>query len=97
MLSNPRPGQRCQLWYGPRYLPHARPGLHGACGVVVAVGGGRKPGQAPGTKGSPRNVLVRLDSGETVIVPGGNLRLPTTHEQQPALLLTKGRDVGDKA
>jgi hypothetical protein len=84
VLTNPRPGCRVQLWYGPRYLPHVRPGLHGACGVLVVVGTGR-----------PRNHGVRLDNGEVVIVPCGNLRLPTTHEQ-PEQARTNGLDGGDK-
>lgn len=64
-------------------------GLHLARGVVVACGGGYRRGAMPaawedehhhGTerdrrerKGSPVNVLVRLEDGRRVVVPRGQL------------------------
>lgn len=61
MISNPKTGDLVQLWYKNRTLPH-----HGKTGRVL------KPGRK-----RPRNHLVLLDgSGESVIVPAGNLRRP---------------------
>lgn len=61
MVSNPRPGQRVQLWYAAKaraaFPLHARPGR------VEVVG-----------KARPRNHGVRLDGGPLVVVPAGNLR-----------------------
>jgi hypothetical protein len=61
MMLNPRVGQRVQVWYG-QALRAVVP-YHGRPAVVVVAGRGR-----------PRNHLVRLDDGTTVVVPCGNLR-----------------------
>ncbi len=69
MISNPKKGQRVQIWYavtpkriGERapseYMPH-----HAAVGRVTISGRGR-----------PRNHGVLLDTGEFVAIPAGNLR-----------------------
>lgn len=61
MLSSPKPGQRVQVWYGPKAkwaMPH-----HGKVGRVTTVGTGR-----------PRNHGVTLDDGACIVVPAGNLR-----------------------
>ena len=59
MLSSPQVGTRVEL----RYRPSMRAiTSHGQRGTVVIVGRKR-----------PRNHGVRLDSGQVVIVPAGNL------------------------
>lgn len=63
MMANPRPGQPCQIWYGPKYrgiAPH-----HGERGTVAVV-----------SRRRPRNHGVRLPDGTLVVVPCGNLREP---------------------
>lgn len=63
MISNPRLGQRVQLWYGKPHrevMPH-----HVRLGTVEIVGRAR-----------PRNHGIRLDGGPLVVVPAGNLREP---------------------
>jgi hypothetical protein len=63
VVSNPKPGQRVQVWYrkGLRdYMPH-----HGRLGTVAVV-----------SKGRPRNHGVLID-GRMVVIPCGNLRPPT--------------------
>lgn len=64
MVSNPKPGDRVQLWYAAARRPIAP--HHGHLATVVTAAKGR----------GPRNHLVRTDAGELVIVPAGNLRLP---------------------
>lgn len=59
MIANPRPGQRVRLHY--RALLRAI-APHGHAGTVVIA-----------SRGRPRNHAVKLDSGETVVVPCGNL------------------------
>lgn len=61
MLTNPRPGDRVQLWYGERWR-RACGHLHGRKGVVEIA-----------SRGKPRNHGVRV-GGELVVVPAGNLR-----------------------
>ena len=60
MLSNPRKGDRVQVWYAER----KRDGmpLHGLVGTVVVV-----------SKKRPRNHGVEID-GRMHVVPAGNLR-----------------------
>jgi len=60
MMTAPRTGQRVRLHYAASYA-HMMP-YHGRHGVVVVSG-----------RGKPRNHAVRLDNGELVIVPCGNL------------------------
>lgn len=63
MISNPRIGQRVQIWYAAKWrqtCPH-----HGSIGTVSIA-----------SKGKPKNHAVELDTGELVVVPCGNLRQP---------------------
>ena len=63
MLYYPLPGTLVTVWYGVHYaavMPH-----HGATGIIEAR-----------SRGAPRNHLVRLTTGECVVVPCGNLRKP---------------------
>ncbi len=55
-----RKGNRVRLVYRSPLAPH-----RGHEGIVVV-----RPGRGKG----PRNFLVALDSGITVVVPGGNMR-----------------------
>ena len=61
MISNPKPGQVVQVWYGRgwRRLP-----LHGRQGVVRIAGNGK-----------PRNHGVEI-GGQMYVVNGGHLRNP---------------------
>lgn len=60
MLMHPKKGRRVQLWYADRSMPH-----HGKLGTVAE----------PAAKGNgPRNHLIRLDDGNEVVVPSGNLK-----------------------
>jgi len=61
MILNPKPGQLVKLHYQCRAMPH-----QGRNGWVVIASRGR----------GPFNVLVRLISGEIVVVPRGNLLEP---------------------
>ncbi|WP_439627775.1 hypothetical protein [Gemmata sp.] len=82
MLSSPPPGTRVRLRYNARAraaTPH-----HDRVGTVVAPAGRARPAAVPavlvfrpnraGEKRPPNNHLVRLDNGELVVVPAGNLR-----------------------
>ena len=60
MLSNPKLGQRVQVWYAARRRPVMH--LHGKIGTVEIVSHKR-----------PRNHGVRID-GTLWVVPAGNLR-----------------------
>jgi hypothetical protein len=63
MIYAPKPGDRVQLHYAARRMPH-----HGRTGTVRAFN--------PKARG-PRNALVELDGiGLRVVVPRGNLRRP---------------------
>lgn len=62
MISNPKPGQRVQVWYAAKNLPMPH---HGKFGTVVAV-----------AKNRPKNHLIRMDDEQLVAVPAGNLREP---------------------
>lgn len=62
MLSRPQPGTRVVLHYAAAKRPVAP--HHGKTGTVEIVATG------PG----PRNHAVRLDTGEVVSVPAGQLR-----------------------
>lgn len=62
MLTNPRPGTRCQIHYARTYagqMPY-----HGAVGRIVLASQAKRG----------RNHLVELDDGRRVSVPAGNLR-----------------------
>lgn len=61
MISNPRPGQRVQVWYAAKRLPMP---WHGQTGTVEIVGRSR-----------PRNHGIRVGAA-LVVVPAGNLREP---------------------
>ena len=61
MIWHPHPGQVVRIHYAKRYA--ASMPLHGKRGFIETVGTG------PG----PISVRLRLASGETVIVPRGNL------------------------
>lgn len=68
MIYQPRPGQQVTLRYrAPRRrgAPSMQEytGLHGACGVVVVAGTGRRQ----------INTLVELEGGRLVVVPRGLL------------------------
>jgi hypothetical protein len=60
MMTNPRIGQRVQVWYRQGLQTHMP--LHGEIGNVVIV-----------SHGKPRNHGVQLKSG-TYVIPCGNLR-----------------------
>ncbi len=63
MIWRPKPGQRVRLRYAKRYA-RIMP-CHDRTGAVLAAASG------PG----PVNALVKLDGGEAVVVPRGNLFL----------------------
>lgn len=61
MLSNPKVGQRVQVWYGRR--SRALMPLHGRTGTLIIS-----------SRGRPRNHGVLID-GSLYVVPAGNLRI----------------------
>lgn len=61
MISNPRPGQRVQVWYNAKAAPHMP--YHGKFGTVQLV-----------SRGKPRNHLIQMDDGAVIGVPCGNIR-----------------------
>lgn len=61
MMSRPRIGTPCQLWYALARRSIAP--FHGLTGVVVAVARGK----------GPRNHAVKVN-GQVLIVPAGQLR-----------------------
>lgn len=72
MITNPRLGQRIQIWYG-RQHRDAMP-WHGRLGTLEIAGRAR-----------PRNHGIRIDGGPVVVVPAGNLRsLATSFASSPA-------------
>ena len=70
MIRQPKPGQRVRIHYATRAkrkglaVPAEVMPWHGATGVIVTVPRGRR---------GPCNVGVRIDAGEVVVVPRGNL------------------------
>ncbi len=60
MLANPKIGRIVKIWYrkSNRHLPY-----HGEKGKIVVA-----------SKGKPRNHLIEMASGATVVVPCGNLQ-----------------------
>ena len=63
MIANPKPGRRVQVWYRKDRAPYMP--WHGKLGVVEIA-----------SRGKPRNHGIRMEAGELVVVPCGNLREP---------------------
>ncbi len=69
MISNPRPGDRVLLHYGPAWR-RVCSALHGRVGVVRVAG-----------RAKPRSHGVELD-GRIYVVPAGNLVRPAQAERR---------------
>jgi len=80
MISYPKINQYVMVWYrqSNRHLPY-----HGQTGRVVLAGRGR-----------PRNHLLKMQTGEMVSVPCGNLRAVQTIDTRP--VIRGSEDTGKK-
>ena len=63
MISNPRIGERVQIWYAAKARPHMP--HHGKIGIVRIA-----------SRGKPRNHGIEIE-GQIIAIPCGNLRKPT--------------------